>query len=145
MKENLLISACLCGCNCKYNGKNNLIKELDLLKEKYNLIYICPETAGGLKRPRDPAEIINGRVFLKSGLDVTLEFNNGAIKSLNKCLKYNCKKALLKESSPSCGTNKIYDGSFSGIKIKGKGVTANLLNLNKIELFTEEEVKLLLD
>ncbi|MGM9971401.1 MAG: DUF523 domain-containing protein [Anaeroplasmataceae bacterium] len=144
MKENLLISACLCGCNCKYNGKNNLIDKLDLLKEKYNLIYICPETASGLEMPRDPAEIKNGKVYLKNGLDVTNEFNLGALKTLKKCLSYNCKKALLKESSPSCGVHTIYDGTFSKVKIPGQGVASKLLLENNIELYSEQEVDLLL-
>lgn len=140
MKEKILISACLCGCNCKYNGKNNLINELDELKERYHLIYICPETSGGLKSPRDPAEIIGSKVLLKNGEDVTTNFLLGARKSLEKCLRYDCKVAILKESSPSCGVSSIYDGTFSGKKIKGNGLTTRLLLENGIKVYSENDL-----
>ena len=144
MKENLLISACLCGANCKYNGGNNLIKEFQALKDKYNLVYICPEALGDLKHPRCPSEIINSKVYGQDGIDVTKNFIMGAQKSLEICLKNGCKKALLKESSPSCGVHFVYDGTFSHKKIEGMGITAKLLKENNIELYSENDVELLL-
>lgn len=144
MKEYLAVSACLMGCNCKYNGGNNLIPCKKELEEKYHIIYICPESASGLKSPRDPSEIVGDLVLSKSGEDVTSYFKLGAKKTLNKCIRYNVKKALLKESSPSCGVNKIYDGTFSKSKIKGMGIATRLLFDNNIELYTEDTVELLL-
>ncbi len=142
--ENLLISACLVGYNVKYNGKNNYKSFIEELKKKYNLILICPESAGGLTIPRVPSEIKDGKVYSKTGLDVTSNFDLGAKKVLEKCIRFNCKKALLKESSPSCGVNKVYDGNFSDTKIPGIGVCAKLLKEHGIELYTENDIDKLL-
>ena len=91
--ENILVSACLLGHNCKYNGGNNYCEKLLQLKEQYNIIPICPETFGGLKSPRDPAEICGSKVLLKSGVDVTEEFNRGAKSSVVIAKENNCKRA----------------------------------------------------
>ncbi len=142
--EYLLISGCLIGNNTKYNGLNNYAPLVEKLKEKYELIVICPEVDGGLSIPRNPSEI-NGNIVISSmGVDVTKEFNIGAKKALELVKKYNIKKALLKEGSPSCGTNYIYDGTFTGTKINGLGVTAKLLKENGVLLFNEKEIEKLL-
>jgi uncharacterized protein YbbK (DUF523 family) len=138
--QNLLVSACLLGHNCKYNGGNNLCESLKKLRDKYDFIPICPETFGGLKSPRDPAEICGDCVRLKSGIDVSDAFYKGAEISLKIAKENNCKYAILKERSPSCGVNSIYDGSFSGAVISGHGITAKLLKENGIILFSEEEI-----
>ena len=144
MKEKLLISACLCGKNTKYSGGNNLIERLDELQQKYDLYLICPEVDGGLTTPRNPSEQLGEKVVSNKGVDVTNEFNLGAKIALEVALKNNIKKALLKESSPSCGTHKIYDGTFSGKKIQGMGVAAKLLKENGIEVYSDEEIEKLL-
>ena len=97
MKEKLLISSCLLGNNVKYNGKNNYIDGIEALKEKYDLIIICPEVMGGLSIPRIPSEIINDNVFNKEGINVTKEFEKGANIALELVKKHNIKKALLKD------------------------------------------------
>lgn len=146
----LLVSACLVGVNCKYNGGNNDNNKVkDFLKDKQYMI-ICPEQLGGLTTPRKPSEInnIGGKEVLKGNSkviscenkDVTENFINGAKESLKIAEMFNCKQAILKEGSPSCGCNFIYDGSFSGNKIPGMGVTAALFNENNIEVFSEKEL-----
>ena len=140
MKENLLISACLIGTPCRYDGKS--VEKIDLspLKEKYNLIPICPEIYGGLSTPRVPSERVGDRVIMKDGSDVTENYKRGAVWSLNFAVLNDCKKALLKERSPSCGKGYIYDGSFSGTLTARSGVTAELLSEAGIEVFGEGEL-----
>ena len=142
--EYLLISSCLLGNNVKYNGKNNYIKEVELLKNKYNLIVICPEVMGGLPIPRIPSEILNGKVINKEGTDVTINFNKGAEEAIKLVKKYNIKKALLKEGSPSCGSHYIYDGTFSGTKVDGYGVTTKKLIELGLDIYSEKEIEKLL-
>ncbi|WP_455539548.1 DUF523 domain-containing protein [Terrisporobacter sp.] len=146
----LIVSACLVGVNCKYNGENNDNNKVkEFLKDK-QYVLICPEQLGGLTTPRKPSEInsIGGKEVLKGNSkviscenkDVTENFIKGAKESLKIAKMFNCKQALLKESSPSCGCNLIYDGSFNGKKISGMGVTAALFNENGIEVFSEKEL-----
>ncbi len=137
--ENLLISACLLGFECKYSGGSNKLPEerIRALKEKYRLIPVCPESAGGLPTPRDPSERMGDRVVSSKGKDVTVEYTKGAQTALYLARKYGCKKALLKRNSPSCGGEYIYDGSFSGTLIPGEGVTAELLRAEGIEIIGE--------
>ena len=142
--EKLLISACILGINCKYNGKNNYNPLVEKLKEKYILIPICPEEMGGLSTPRNPSEILNDKVISSAGDDVTNNFFDGANKALDIAKKENISKALLKEGSPSCGSNYIYDGTFTKTKINGMGITARLLKNNNIKIYTEDEIELLL-
>ena len=137
MKEKLLISSCLLGNNVKYNGKNNYIDGIEALKEKYDLIIICPEVMGGLPIPRIPSEIINNNVFNKEGINVTNEFEKGANIALELVKKHNIKKALLKDGSPSCGSTYIYDGTFNGIKINDFGITVRRLLKENIKIYTE--------
>lgn len=142
--EKILVSACLAGVNCKYNGKNNLTPILEKLKEKYEFIYICPEHDGGLPIPRDPSERIGNKVISNKGKDVTEEYTKGASIALALALKNDCKIAILKDGSPSCGNTYIYDGTFHHNKIKGKGVTAEVLTQNGIKIYTENEIEELL-
>ena len=142
--EKLLISGCLLGQNCKYDGGNNYITKVNELKKKYILVSICPESDGGLSTPREPSEIRNGRVYSKSGLDVTTNFQNGALKALAKAKSEGITKALLKEGSPSCGKSLIYDGTFTGNKIIGSGITAQLLMASGIKIYNENEIDKLL-
>ncbi len=142
MKENVLVSACLLGEKCRYDGKSKEYSEISCLKEKYNLIPVCPEVLGGLETPRTPCEIQNGRVISKDGQDKTAEYEKGAKTALEIALKNNCKTAVLKAKSPSCGKGKIYDGSFSKVLTDGNGVTADLLIKNNITVLTEKEKKL---
>jgi uncharacterized protein YbbK (DUF523 family) len=143
-KINLIISSCLCGNNTKYNGGNNLIDKLELLEEKFNLITICPEVFGGLSTPRNPSEIKGNKVFSNTGVDVTKNFYDGALKALEILKQYNAKYALLKEGSPSCGVHKIYDGTFSGKKIPGFGVTTKMFKELGIKVYSENEIDELL-
>lgn len=133
-KENVLISACLLGVNCKYSGGNNYTKQVESLKEKYNLIPICPEIYGGLETPREPSEIVDSKVLNKKGIDVTYQFKKGAEETLKLAEFYKVKLAILKEKSPSCGFEEIYDGTFSGKLKKGNGITAELLFQNGIKI-----------
>lgn len=141
-----LVSACLLGVNCKYNGKNNKNdKIIEFLKDK-EFIMVCPEQLGGLSTPRIPCEIINGednkdiKIINKEGTVLTENFLKGANEVVKIAKNYNIKKAILKAKSPSCGKNLIYDGSFTGTLIKGDGITTKLLKKNKIEVFTEDEI-----
>ena len=132
-KPKILISACLLGENCKYNGGNNAdaicAGELAKLRQIYELIAVCPEYLGGLTTPREPAEICsNGRVITKfSGCDVTLEFLSGAQICIDIARENGCKIAVLKERSPSCGSGEIYDGSFTGRLVGGDGIATAAL------------------
>lgn len=136
----LLVSACLLGENCKYNGSNNMNKDVIALRDKFEFIPVCPEHFGGLTAPREPAEIKNSRVVTKSGEDVTDAFADGAEKTLYIAQECNAPAALLKENSPSCGCGKVYDGTFSKKLICGNGITAQLLLDNYIQVFGENEI-----
>jgi len=141
---NVLISACLLGVNCRYNGTGILIEDAEILKENYHLIPVCPEIFGGMSTPREPAEQKNGKVYSTSGEDVTAYFENGAQEVLKLAKFYDCKYAILKERSPSCGHGKVYDGSFSGTIIEGDGVLTDILGKNGIEVFGESQLNYLL-
>ena len=144
MKEKLLISACLTGENCKYNGGNNYIAAVECLKDRYELIMVCPEQDGGLPTPRESSERLGDTVVSKSGNDVTAYFSRGAQHALDTALKNGCTRALLKERSPSCGSGAIYDGSFTGTVIAGDGVTAELLKTHGITVYGESHINELL-
>ncbi len=133
------ISACLAGFNVKYNGGNNLNEEIKKLFDDKKAIVFCPESAGGLKNPRVPSEIIGDGVFSQELKDVTFEFKLGAEKSLHLFIENNIKKAIMKAKSPSCGKGQVYDGTFSHTLISGNGVTVDLLLENGIEIITENE------
>lgn len=139
-KTKKLISACLLGIKCRWDGKEKTNEKAINLAQKEFLIPICPEQLGGLSTPRDPAEQRGNKVFSKDGKDVTDNFKRGAsqVLKLAKCL--NIQEVILKQKSPSCGCGKIYDGTFSDKIIKGDGVTAALLKKNGIKVITEEDL-----
>lgn len=137
MKENILVSACLLGERCRYDGKSKPCDEVIKLNEKYNLIPVCPEVLGGLETPRTPCEIQNDRVISADGIDRTREYINGAEIALKIAKQNNCKSAILKSKSPSCGKGKIYDGTFSGTLTDGNGITAQLLSDYGIKVYNE--------
>lgn len=136
-REKLAVSACLLGIPCKYNGGDNYTPLMERLRAVYDLVPICPETLGGLTAPRPPAEWVGDRVLDREGRDVTDAFEAGARRALAVVLENGCKKALLKERSPSCGTGLIYDGSFTGRTIPGDGAAAALLRERGICLYGE--------
>ena len=142
MKKKALISACLLGVNCRYDGKNNKLPDdkLEELKEKYELIPVCAEIYGGLTTPRVPSERREGRVYSKLGTDVTEEFTKGAGEVLYMAKLFGAELAILKENSPSCGSGTIYDGSFSGKLTEGDGVTAELLKKRGISVIGEKKI-----
>lgn len=136
----ILVSACLLGKNCKYNGVNNLNQGVLDFIEGHEVIGVCPEQLGGLSTPRLPAEIIDGVVTNKEGISVDAEFRKGAQEALAAALENKVDLAILQSRSPSCGVKEIYDGSFSGKKIKGQGVFAKLLSAHGIKVLDAEDV-----
>lgn len=137
MKEPLLISACLLGTACRYDGQSKPMPELDRLLTPYQLIPLCPEQLGGLPTPRVPAERSGSQVLTRDSRDVTAAYAAGAAEALRLAKLLGCTKALLKEKSPSCGSGQIYDGSFSGTLTAGFGITAALLQENGIAVYGE--------
>jgi len=142
--EKLLVSACLLGQNCRYDGGNTYLQSIEKLKGKYELFPVCPEWQGGLTIPRRPSERHGTLVIMNNGEDVTHQFSVGAEIALNIAKKNHITKALLKERSPSCGSKQIYDGTFSRTLISGSGVTAELLQKNGIQVYNENEIEELL-
>ena len=143
-KKNILISACLLGENCRYDGKSKPCDAVLALKDKYNLIPICPEVLGGLPTPRVPSEIVGDRVLMRDGRDVTENYRLGAERALEIAKENGCTVAILKSRSPSCGKGAIYDGSFTGTLTDRDGVTAELLIANGIRVLGESEINILL-
>lgn len=143
-KEPLLISACLLGTACRYDGASKAVAGLERLAARYQLIPVCPEQLGGLPTPRPPAERRLDRVMTRLGGDVTEAYARGAREALHLAKKLGCTKALLKERSPSCGRGTIYDGSFSGRLISGSGMTAQLLEEQGIAVWGESSWEALL-
>jgi uncharacterized protein YbbK (DUF523 family) len=139
-KNPILVSACLLGINCQYNGESDFTRELlEVLKDKGEFIAVCPEVLGGLPIPRDGAEIVGKKVKTANSKDVTKQFLKGAQQVLKIAKENNVKLAILKAKSPSCGADWIYDGTFSRNLIKGDGITATLLKKNKIKVLTEKD------
>ena len=143
MKEKILISACLLGTPCRYDGKSKICDKVEELSEKFELIPICPEVMGGLDTPRLPCEIKDGKAIRSDGKDMTRFYQKGANDALALAKKEKCSLAVLKEKSPSCGTHFIYDGTFSKTLIDGKGITAKLLSENGIKVFSEDDIDLI--
>lgn len=136
----ILVSACLLGCECRYKGDSCRNEEILALAEEHALIPVCPEQLGGLPTPRCPAENQGDKVIDSSGVDVTAPFRKGAEAACYLAKLNDVKLAIMKAKSPSCGHGLIYDGTFSGNKIPGNGVTSALLEANGIRVFTEEEL-----
>lgn len=135
----ILVSACLLGAMCRYDGKSNALAKLESLREAASLVPFCPEIYGGLATPREPSEIKEGKVCSRDGQDVTAQFEKGAYEALRMANLLGCTVAVLKERSPSCGGHQIYDGTFQGKRVEGQGITAALLEKNGIRLFNEEQ------
>ena len=139
--KKILVSKCLLGINCRYKGDSCKNDAVCALSEKYEIIPICPEQDGGLPTPRDPAEIVNGRVISSAGRDVTAEYEKGARHALELAREHNVEFAVLKSKSPSCGCGTIYDGTFSGTLITGDGITAGLLKAMGFKVTNENSIK----
>lgn len=149
------ISACLTGIACRYDGRSNLVQPLDQLIQQGKAIAFCPEVLGGLTTPREPAEIIGGtaedvwsgtaQVMTVSGEDVTESFKAGALVALEQAQQAQITVAVLKANSPSCGSQMVYDGTFSGNKIIGSGLTAALFRQNNIQVVDEHSCDFLLE
>ena len=134
----ILVSACLRGLCCRYAGKSKANERVRRLAEKHELIPVCPEQLGGLPTPRPPAEIRDGRVINCLGQDVTAQYEKGAAETLRLYDLLQCDCALLKARSPSCGSETVYDGSFSGTLIPGQGIAAKALSQRNIPVLSEE-------
>ena len=122
----IMVSACLLGENCKYNGGNNLNPELLRLLSGHTVVPVCPEVLGGLPVPRVPAEIADGDVINREGVSVDTAFRRGALKALEIAEAEQPDLVILQSRSPSCGAAQIYDGTFSGTLIPGKGIFAEM-------------------
>lgn len=139
--EKIIVSECLLGVPCRYDGKSKPVASVIELKSKYELIPVCAEVMGGLPTPRIGAEIVGSRVLRKDGVDVTRQYNDGAEAILRIAKQHGCKIAILKSKSPSCGKGKIYDGSFTRTLKDGNGILAEKLIKNGITVFDETEIK----
>lgn len=139
MKEKVLISACLVGENCRYDGKNCLKKEILELARYYDLIPICPEVSGGLKTPRHPSEIVDDKVMTIKGRDVTDNYHDGAYWASSIVRMYHIKLAIMKEKSPSCGVHQIHNGKFDGGLVDGQGITTKKLLSLGVKVINEGE------
>lgn len=144
MKERILVSACLLGAPCRYDGRAKPSPEVIRLSERFDLVPVCPETAGGLPTPRTPSEIVGARVLNRAGEDVTAAFARGAASAVGTARRLGITRAVLKARSPSCGRGTVYDGTFSGALAPGDGVTAAALRAAGVTIYTENEVEQLL-
>lgn len=138
---NILISACLLGVPCRYDGAEKRNSAAVRLAEKYHLIPVCPEQMGGLATPRPAAEIRRGKVETCDGVNVTDAYSRGAEAALRLALLFHCETAVLKERSPSCGSGEVHDGTFSGGLTAGDGVTADLLKTHGIRVLGESQIE----
>ena len=143
--KTLLISACLLGVRCRYDGGSKPQPGVEALAEQYRLIPVCPEQLGGLCTPRTPAERQGDRVCTRNGGDVTEAYRRGAEEALRLAKLYGAKYAVLKERSPSCGKGVIYDGSFSGVLTEGDGVFAQKLRERGVPVYGESDIPRLLE
>ena len=123
----ILVSACLLGENCKYNGGNNYNQNVMDYIKGHEVVSVCPEIMAGLGAPRDSAELVEGIVKTKNGRDIDDEFRRGVTLAMEYVRKENIDLAVLQSRSPTCGVNQIYDGSFQGQLIQGKGIFAAAL------------------
>ena len=142
MSKNILVSACLLGICCRYDGKGNPNESILALldRDDVTLITVCPEQLGGMSTPRIPSERRGDSVVNRAGDDVTACFAKGAEAALRIAELGHCRYAILKERSPSCGCGKVYDGTFTGTLTDGNGVTAELLLQAGIQVFGESQI-----
>lgn len=136
----VLVSACLLGVGCRYDGGHKLCPQVTALIQRDELIPVCPEQLGGLPTPRPACEISGGSVINQQGEDRTEPFLRGAEEALRLYRLLNCEAAILKSRSPSCGKGLIYDGSFTRTLVSGNGVFAQMLLDEGVKVYTEEEV-----
>lgn len=141
----ILISACLLGTACRYDGRRKAHPLAAVLAKRHQLVPVCPEQLGGLPTPRTPSERRGGSVVTAEGADVTEQYRRGAEEALRLCRLFDCEAAVLKERSPSCGAGEIYDGTFSGTLTAGWGITAELLAQNGIAVYGESRIGELLE
>jgi len=137
----IMVSACLLGTNCKYNGGNNNNEKVREFVKDHEVIPVCPETAGGLPTPRIPCEIVKGKVINAEGESKDKEFRAGAEKCLEIAKEKQIDLAILQSRSPSCGVNQIYDGTFSGTKISGSGIFADMLKKSGFKVVDLEDLQ----
>ncbi|PKO00595.1 MAG: DUF523 domain-containing protein [Chloroflexi bacterium HGW-Chloroflexi-4] len=135
----IIVSACLAGLNCRYDGAAKPCEKVKALVAEGKAVPVCPEQLGGLPTPRQSSERVGKCVLRKDGVDVTTEFTRGAEEALKLAKMIGATEAILKSKSPSCGSNKIYDGTFSSTIIPGDGVFSALCKANGISVKTEEE------
>jgi uncharacterized protein YbbK (DUF523 family) len=140
----LLISACLLGVGCRYDGDSRPHPLAEELARCHTLIPVCPEQLGGLPTPRPASERQGERVVAKNGTDVTVQYRRGAEEAVRLCQIFGCQAAVLKERSPSCGSGQIYDGTFSGTLTSGDGVAAACLKEAGIPVYGETQIEVLL-
>ena len=136
----LLVSACLLGVMCRYDGQSRPDQNVMGLLNNHVLVPVCPEQLGGLSTPRCPCEIQGDRVMSRDGDDRTAEYEKGALEALRLCRLFSCEAAVLKAKSPSCGLGCVYDGTFSGTLRPGDGVTAGLLKNSGVPVYTEKNL-----
>lgn len=136
----IMVSGCLLGENCKYNGGNNYSEKVAEYIKGHEVISVCPECMGGLPTPRIPAEIVDGVVTNREGQVVDEEFRRGAQIALEIARKEQIDVAILQSRSPSCGSKQIYDGTFSGVKVDGQGIFAKLLKEHGFHMIDVEDL-----
>jgi len=136
----IIVSACLAGLRCRYDGASKPCPEVMRLVAEGKAIPVCPEQLGGLPTPRIPAEMRGGTVINREGVDVSAQFSRGAEEGLKLAKLAGATTAILKARSPSCGSDEIYDGTFTGTLVSGDGVFAALCKANGIEVKTEEDL-----
>lgn len=138
----VMVSACLLGENCKYDGGNNYSEKVAMFLKGHEAVPVCPEVLGGLPVPRVPSEIVDGIVMSREGRNVDGEFRLGARLALEKAIEEEVELVILQSRSPSCGAKQVYDGKFSGRKIEGQGVFAKLLRKNGFAVVDVEDLSL---
>ena len=138
---NVLVSACLMGLSCRYDGQSKGHPLAGELVARHTAIPVCPEIFGGLSTPRPPSERRCGGVFTREGTDVTAAYDRGAQEVLRLARLYGCTVAILKERSPACGSGKIYDGTFTKTLADGYGVAAELLEKNGVRVLGESQLE----
>lgn len=136
----IVVSACLAGFSCRYDGKANTVPYIEELYRQNLVLPVCPECLGGFSIPRVPCEIIDDMVISKEGVDCTNAYKQGAFLALQYARFYGAKMAILKDKSPSCGVGQIYDGTFTKTLIAGDGIFARMLKENHFFMCTEKDV-----
>lgn len=138
MPKRYVVSACLAGEACRYDGGSSPCAAVMELMKEGRALAVCPERLGGLPTPRTPAEIRKGRVIMRDGTDVTEAFTRGAQEALRRAAAEGCEAAVLKARSPSCGAGVVYDGTFGGVRVPGDGVFARMVREAGFSIETEE-------